>query len=129
MPRPVHFEIHAGDPARAQAFYEGLFGWSFQQWGDQPYWLIRTGEGAPGIDGGMIKRMGPDPDPAAPTPVIAWACTVNVDDVDAYVAKAQSLGGCVALLKMPIKGVGWLAYCKDTEGNIFGLMDEDASAE
>jgi predicted enzyme related to lactoylglutathione lyase len=26
---------------------------------------------------------------------------------------------------MPIPGVGWLAYAKDTEGNLFGLMQPD----
>jgi len=31
--------------------------------------------------------------------------------------------------KMPIPGVGWLAYAKDTEGNIFGIMQPDANAK
>jgi predicted enzyme related to lactoylglutathione lyase len=30
---------------------------------------------------------------------------------------------------MPIPGVGWLAYGKDTEGNIFGIMQSDAGAK
>jgi hypothetical protein len=30
---------------------------------------------------------------------------------------------------MPVPGVGWLAYCKDTEGNIFGMMQADKSAK
>ena len=34
-----------------------------------------------------------------------------------------------ALPKMPIPGVGWLAYLKDTEGNVFGLMQSDPSAK
>jgi predicted enzyme related to lactoylglutathione lyase len=29
---------------------------------------------------------------------------------------------------MPIPGMGWLAYCKDTEGNIFGMMQNDPNA-
>jgi len=29
---------------------------------------------------------------------------------------------------MPIKGVGWLAYCADPEGNIFGMMQDDKAA-
>jgi predicted enzyme related to lactoylglutathione lyase len=29
---------------------------------------------------------------------------------------------------MPIPGVGWLAYCKDTEGNVFGIMQDDPQA-
>jgi hypothetical protein len=128
MPRPVHFEIQAQDPARAQAFYEGLFGWSFQKWGDQPYWLIKTGEGSPGIDGGMLPRMGGAPDAGAPLPVIAWVCTVDVPDLDPFVEKAKALGGENVVPKMPIPGVGWLAYCKDTEGNIFGMMQNDPNA-
>jgi predicted enzyme related to lactoylglutathione lyase len=29
---------------------------------------------------------------------------------------------------MPIPTVGWLAYCKDTEGNIFGVLQPDENA-
>ena len=29
MPRPIHFEIHAGDPQRAISFYNQVFGWTF----------------------------------------------------------------------------------------------------
>ncbi|MDO1558177.1 VOC family protein [Brevundimonas sp. 2R-24] len=128
MPRPIHFEIHAGDPQRAIAFYEAVFGWSFQKWGDFPYWLVKTGEGEPGIDGGLVQRQGPNPDPAEPLPVIGCVFTVAVDEVDPFVERALAAGGSVALPKMAIKGVGWLAYCKDTEANIFGLMDEDPNA-
>jgi predicted enzyme related to lactoylglutathione lyase len=35
----------------------------------------------------------------------------------------------MALPKMPIPGMGWLAYCKDSEGNIFGMMQADPSAK
>ena len=37
-------------------------------------------------------------------------------------------GGTVVVPKMPIPGVGWLVYAKDTEGNIFGVHQEDTSA-
>lgn len=128
MSRPIHFEIHAGDPARVQAFYEALFGWSFQRWGEQDYWIIKTGEGQPGIDGGMVRRMGDTPAIDAPTPVIAYVCTVGVESLDASLEKAVALGGTLALAKMPIPGVGWLAYVKDPDGNIFGMMQADPSA-
>ena len=36
MFRPVHFEIHATDTDAVRAFYESVFGWRFQQWGDIP---------------------------------------------------------------------------------------------
>ena len=130
MPRPIHFEIHAEDPERAQRFYAGLFGWTFQSWGDgqMPYWMVDTGSEGPGINGGLHPRMGPTPAAEEPTPVIAYVCTVGVDNLDAYVDKALSLGGVTALPKMAVKGVGWLAYVKDTESNIFGLMQNDPNA-
>ena len=129
MPRPVHFEIQAEDPQRAQRFYGALFDWRFQGWegGAMPYWTIQTGEG-PGIDGGLLPRMGGALDRSVNAPVIAWVCTVDVEDIDRYAAKALELGGETAVPKMPIPGIGWLAYCKDTEGNVFGMMQSDPAA-
>jgi predicted enzyme related to lactoylglutathione lyase len=37
-------------------------------------------------------------------------------------------GGVIALPKMPVPGVGWLAYCKDIDGHVFGVLQPDASA-
>jgi uncharacterized protein len=127
MPRVVHFEIHSENPERAIAFYSGLFGWGFHSWGGpMEYWLIKTGEpGTMGIDGGLVRRRGT----IDGTAVIGYVCTVDVSSVDDSVAKASELGGTTALPKMPIPGVGWLAYMKDTEGNIFGMMQSDTSAK
>ena len=126
MPRPVRFEIHCEDLDRAQAFYEALFGWRFQAFPGVDYRMVLTGEG-PGIDGGLIRRMG-TVDRAAPAPVIAWVCTVDVDDIDAYIAKAGGLGAETALPKQVMPGVGAYAYFKDSEGNIFGLMQPERRA-
>jgi hypothetical protein len=131
-PRPMHFEIHAADTARARRFYEGLFSWKFEQWpgGAQEYWLIGTGamDQPGGINGGLLKRIGGEP--VEGQPVNSFICTVgSVDDVDATAHKAVSLGGSVASPKMPIPGIGWLAYVKDTEGNILGIMQNDPAAK
>ena len=125
MPRVVHFEIHATDPERAVRFYTALFGWSMTKWdGPADYWLIGTGPtDQPGINGGLLRRRGPDPvDGQA---VNSFVCTVDVPNVDDYVGKAVAAGGTVALPKMPVPGVGWLAYVKDTEGNILGMIQMD----
>jgi len=29
---------------------------------------------------------------------------------------------------MAVQGIGWWANCKDTEGNLFGMMQEDMNA-
>jgi predicted enzyme related to lactoylglutathione lyase len=129
MPRPIHFEIQADDPARVIKFYETLFGWAFSKWdGPMPYWLVSTGPAdQPGINGGLHPRLGarPVPDQA----VIGFVCTVDVDSVDAYAAKAVKAGGSICVPKMAIPGVGWLAYAKDTEGNLVGMMESDSAAQ
>ena len=129
MPRVVHFEIHADDLSRAQQFYETVFGWTFQKWGGpMEYSMINTaGTGdpnCPGINGGMLKRQSPIDGCA----VIAYVCTIDVPSVDEFVARALNQGATIAVPKMPIPGVGWLAYCKDTEGNVFGMMQADEAA-
>lgn len=126
MSRVIHFEIHAENPERAITFYKALFGWEFTLWdGPMDYWLIKTGEdGQPGINGGMLRRHGV----IDGTAVIAYVCTVGVSSVDESVEKAEKNGGTIALPKMPIPGMGWLAYAKDPEGNVFGMMQHDPDA-
>jgi predicted enzyme related to lactoylglutathione lyase len=127
MPRVIHFEIHADDPERAVRFYQSVFGWQLQKWdGPMDYWLISTGDASqPGINGGMVRRRGPQHGDA----VIAYVCTIDVPSVDTYTQKATAAGAQVVVPKMPIPGVGHLVYCKDTEGNIFGMMQMDAAAK
>ena len=126
MPRVVHFEIHADDPQRAANFYQNVFGWQINKWeGPEDYWLVTTGANTePGINGAILQRRGPINGDA----VIAYVCTIDVPDIDEAMAKATSQGATVALPKMPVPSVGWLAYYKDSEGNIFGMMQTDAAA-
>jgi predicted enzyme related to lactoylglutathione lyase len=127
MSRVVHFEIHADDPDRAIKFYQSLFAWEFTKWtGPMDYWLIKTGpDGQPGINGGMVRRRGA----IDGTAVIAYVCTIDVRSVDELLTAIPAKGGMIALPKMPIPGVGWLAYGKDTERNIFGFMQADKAAK
>ena len=127
MPRVVHFEIHAGNPERAIKFYENLFGWTFQKWeGPMPYWLVTTGpDDERGINGGLIQRQGEIDGQA----VIAYVCTIGVASIDESIAKAEGNGATVVVPKMPVPGVGWLVYCKDTEGNIFGMLQPDENTK
>ena len=128
MSRVGHFEIHADDPIRAIAFYEKVFDWQFSKWdGPQAYWLIKTGEAdQPGIDGGLLHRMGGAP--ADGQAVNAYVCTVMSEKIDTDVTAAIANGGTIAVPKMAVPGIGWLAYVKDTEGNILGVMQADPQA-
>lgn len=126
MPRVVHFEIHADDPQRAANFYHDVFDWQINKWeGPQDYWLVTTGSSSePGIDGAILRRM----QPINGDSVIAYVCTVDVPSVDNATAKITAQGGTIVLPKMAVPHIGWLAYAKDSEGNIFGIMQSDPSA-
>ena len=126
MPRVVHFEIHAEQPERAIGFYSGVFGWQFPQWMDDYWGVVTGGEGEPGIDGGLLRRRGSAPEFGAP--VNAFMCTIGVDDVEAYASTAVEHGGEIVVPRMAVSGVGYTMYCKDTEGNIFGLFQDDPTA-
>lgn len=127
MSRAVHFEIHASDPQALISFYGSLFGWSFNKWEGGDYWMIHTGpDDQPGINGGLMPRRGGVPEALAA--VNAFVITVDVDNVDTVVDAAKRSGGTVALPRMPVPGIGWLAYLKDPDGNIFGVMQADTGA-
>jgi uncharacterized protein len=119
--RVVHFEIHCADLDRAEAFYRDVLGWEIQRWEGGPvdYRLVTTGPGGePGIDGALLERRGEIDGQA----VIAYVCTVQVDDLAETERRVGEAGGAVALPRNEIPGVGHVAYFKDTEGNIFGAL-------
>jgi len=91
------------------------------------YWLITTGPNdAPGINGGLVRRRGAPG--ATGQPVNAFVCTVNVEALDSTLGSAIAAGAEVALAKMAVPGVGWLAYVRDPNGNLLGLMQNDPTA-
>jgi predicted enzyme related to lactoylglutathione lyase len=65
----------------------------------------------------------------APTPVIAFVCTIEVADINMASLAIEAAGGVRALPKQAIPGVGWTAYFKDTESNIFGIYQNDPNAK
>lgn len=121
MPRPMHFEIPADDPARAAKFYGSVFGWQFQKWeGPMEYWMVTTGaQPEPGIDGGLMRRERPGG---------GTVNTIGVESIDGAVNAIGKNGGTIVAPKMAVPGVGWLAYAQDPEGNTFGVMQADPQA-
>lgn len=136
MNRIIHFEIHATDPERAVRFYNELFDWDIQEWKlpggeiseENRYWMVTIGPGdESGINGGILFRRGPEPTEGQG--MNAFVCTIGVASLDEYITRAETAGATLTMPRMPIKGIGWLAYCKDTEGNFFGMLQEDSNAE
>jgi predicted enzyme related to lactoylglutathione lyase len=134
MNRVIHFEIHSTDPDRAARFYGKVFGWRTKEWlipgvqlrDEHRYWTVTTGEGECGINGGLVFRKGPVPAPGQDAN--AYVCTIGVASLDESMARAMEAGASLKVPKMPIPGVGWLAYFTDPDGNTFGLMQDDPGA-
>ena len=121
MAKIVHFEIPVDDPKRATDFYRDTLGWEISQYGEEKYWLVRAGEeGEPGADGALVGREDLHRSPV----VIA-----GVADIDDVLKRAESRGGQVVQAKLPIPGMGWSAYLKDSEGNTIGLFQVDPAAQ
>jgi predicted enzyme related to lactoylglutathione lyase len=120
MPRVVHFEIPADDPQRAVTFYEKIFGWEINNWGGPvDYWLVKTGnDDEPGINGAIKRRVDQG----------GTVNTISVASIDEATLKVVEAGGSIVTQKATIPGIGYHAYCKDTEGNIFGILEADESA-
>lgn len=114
MGRPVHFEILTEDPRKMQDFYAQVFGWKGEDWGgEEEYILLTTGEeGAPGINGAIMGRHFDQ----------AVINTIEIDSLDAMMERVTASGGEVVQGPNEIPGVGTHAYCKDPDGNIFGMM-------
>ena len=105
----VHFEIGCRDLARTEQFFGELFGWNIQRNG--PASTIDTGnqQGIPG----HITSLGHEPQQFT-------HFYVQVDDVGAHLAKAESLGGKTLVPPVDIP-TGTFAWIKDPEGNTIGL--------
>lgn len=122
MPKVVHFELPADDPQRAIAFYEKEFGWTITKWeGPFDYWLVTTvSDDELGINGAITPRMVAEQ---------VTTDTIGVESLDNSLKKIVEAGGTSTQPKQSIPGIGYIAYCTDTEGNLFGVIQPDMSAK
>ena len=115
MGRLVHFENLVEDPEDAVNFYLSVFGWEIATWGggEQSYWLITTGpDTVPGINGAIMGNQ-------FPQKVIN---TIDVKALDEMIDKVNAAGGKLVHGPSEVPGVGMHAYCEDSQGVLFGMM-------
>jgi uncharacterized protein len=112
----VHLEIPADDTVKGREFWGSLFGWQFEAFpGPFEYHVTQISAQT----GAAITNMEPGKRGAR--------AYFDVDDINAGAARVKELGG-VADEPRPVPGMGWFAICQDTEGNEFGLWQNDPSA-
>jgi predicted enzyme related to lactoylglutathione lyase len=116
MGQPVAwFEITSPNAERAQRFYAQLFGWRVSADPSMGgYGMVDTGAGADALGGGIGPSMAP-----GDTGVKIY---VRVDDLEAYLARAEQLGGRRLVPPTDLPGeFGRFAVLADPDGNAVGL--------
>jgi predicted enzyme related to lactoylglutathione lyase len=106
------FELGVADTARGRAFYEGLFGWTFETGPSGDGFVIDT----PNVRGGM---HGGD---AGAAPLLFF----RVEDMEGALERVRELGGEVEEIDVEgdeasIARFGRFKLCRDDQGSPFGL--------
>lgn len=114
--RFVWHEHMTNDPKAAIAFYSEVVGWKTQPFGSGSDYVMWVGSQGP-LGGVMklpeeAKKMGAPPH---------WMANVQVESVDATVAKVKGLGGKVYKEPSDIPEVGRFAVIADPQGAFISL--------
>lgn len=113
----VHFEIGGRDAKKSREFYSKLLGWEFEDYGGAQM-VTNIGhrpDGTAGMGiGGHINALGHEPH----NYVTVYAM---VDDLQATLDKAGSLGGKTIVPPTEVPGMGYFAWFSDPDGNVIGL--------
>jgi predicted enzyme related to lactoylglutathione lyase len=109
------FEVVSPDHERVQKFYGELFGWQVAAYPAMGgYGLVDTGAGEGAIGGGIGPSSGPGDK--------GVKIYVRVDDLDAYLDRAEMLGGKRLVPPTDLPGdFGRFAAFTDPDGNQVGL--------
>ena len=114
----VHFEVIGKDGAALRAFYSDLFGWKIDADNPMNYGLVQREENLSpegiGIGGGV--GQGPDGYDGHVT------FYIGVPDVEAALAKAESLGATRLLGPETIMDQVVLGQFTDPEGHLIGVV-------
>jgi uncharacterized protein len=107
----VHFEVTGRDGAALQKFYGDLFDWKIEADNAMNYGIVqKEGEG---IGGGVGQT------PEGEGHVTFY---VSVDDINATLEKAESMGGKTVMPRTAMEMVTF-ALLADPEGHVVGLVE------
>jgi predicted enzyme related to lactoylglutathione lyase len=107
----IHFEVAGKDPGKLQSFFGDLFGWKIDANNPMNYGMVNLSDDVAG-------GIGPAPE-GQPGHAMFY---VGVDDVEAALAKAESLGGSRVFGPMEVPEGPTIGHFADPEGNVVGLF-------
>jgi uncharacterized protein len=107
----VHFEVVGKDGERLRRFYGDLFEWEIDANNPMEYGMVAAADG--GIAGGVGQ---------APQGDGHLTFYVQVPDIEAALAKAESFGGRTVMPRTEMEMVTF-AHVADPEGHVVGLVE------
>jgi uncharacterized protein len=117
----VHFEIIGTDATKLQSYYSDLFGWEIDTNNPMNYGIVQREQNVSpdgvGIGGGIAA--GPEGQ-SYPGHVTFY---VSVPDVEAALAKAESLGGTRVMGPEKVMDQFEIGLFTDPEGHLVGVVD------
>jgi uncharacterized protein len=114
----VHFEVVGKDAAALQRYYGELFGWNIDANNPMGYGSVAREENVNADGVGIGGGIGRGPEGYAGHVTFY----VEVTDVEAALAKAQSLGGTRMMgPEQPMEGLE-IGLFSDPEGHVIGLV-------
>ncbi|MDO4239148.1 VOC family protein [Micrococcus sp.] len=124
---PIWIDHLAGGFARQQEFYEALFGWTFEDQGEEygQYRLIRAGDAT--VGGAMdAELMPPGPDGTPAEGPAVWSVYLRSDDVDRTLRLVREHGGTVHMEPMDVGDLGRMAVVVTPGGEYVGFWQPGA---
>jgi len=121
----THFAIHIDDIERAKNFYDQVFEWGFNSYGQSDFLQIKADKSENGELIGALQSRKYSP---IPEKLIGFECTIGVENLVEIVERVKSNGGQVLMPKTAIPYVGYIAKFMDTEGNLICGIQYDKSA-
>jgi predicted enzyme related to lactoylglutathione lyase len=124
--RVIRFEVPTSDEERAARFFANVFGWQRKdrREGSGEIPLLETGpDKEMGINGSLYLKS------RVPAENARFINMIEVDNIDSYIAKLKSHGAAILFGKATLSGGGYLAYFRDPDGNVMGIMQYDRATE
>jgi predicted enzyme related to lactoylglutathione lyase len=121
----THFAIHIDDIERAKKFYDGVFHWGFNAYGQGDFLQIKADKSEHGELIGAMQSRKYSP---IPEKVIGFECTIGVENIAGIIDRVTENGGQVLMQKTAIPYVGYIAKFLDTEGNLICAMEYNNAA-
>lgn len=115
----THFAIHIDNIERAKKFYDGVFDWGFNSYGQEDFLQIKSDKTENGelIGALQSRKYSPIPDK-----ILGFECTIGVENIDEIIERIEKHGGQIVMPKVTIPNVGFIAKCLDPEGNLICVM-------